>query len=437
MKIPIIMCNWKRTDNIPRTLAMLEGQTNHEFKLYIWNNNAEDKEKLDEIVKMYKLSYKIDVQHSNKNVGGIGRFYFAKEVANTGYDGPCIFIDDDVQFGEDMVETFISEFRPDTIHSFYAHKIKDSYWDKEGIDTPGEDVDYCGTGGMILPIRVFTENELFEELPERYKFIEDLWLSYYFKYKCKGSLKRSNNNFILESDQHDQGRQEELRSRKDELLEFCKDKFVRKETRLSKKFNGMFEETYVINMNTRPDRMMRSSSRLKDLSINFKRFEAVKGDDQANHPNLMPGEVGCYLSHFNIISEAKARGLKSILILEDDVVFTDNVLEKFFEGYKHIPEDWEMIYLGCNHKKPYTRINDRVVKCNYAYTTSAYIIKDTVYDKLLEATRFVNRQIDVQYAELQAAGQINAYAFHPWLMYQEDGWSDIQQRNVDYGMMRR
>ena len=55
MKVPIIMCNWKRTDNIPRTLAMLEGQTNHEFKLYIWNNNAEDKEKLDEIVKVLSV----------------------------------------------------------------------------------------------------------------------------------------------------------------------------------------------------------------------------------------------------------------------------------------------------------------------------------------------------------------------------------------------
>ena len=42
-KVPIIMCNWKRTDNIPRTLAMLEGQTTHNFDLYIWHNNIDDR----------------------------------------------------------------------------------------------------------------------------------------------------------------------------------------------------------------------------------------------------------------------------------------------------------------------------------------------------------------------------------------------------------
>ena len=96
-----------------------------------------------------------------------------------------------------------------------------------------------------------------------------------------------------------------------------------------------------------------------------------------------------------------------------------------------------MIYLGCNHKKPYTRINDYVVKCNFAYTTSAIIIKGSAIEKLLQATKHMHRQIDVIYAEMQAAGQLNAYAYHPWLMYQEDGWSDIQGRHVNYDMMRK
>ena len=80
MKVPVIMCNWKRTDNIPRTLAMFEGQTRHDFNLYIWNNNSDDAQKLDQIVSMYKLSYDIEVHHSRENVGGIGRFYFAKDI---------------------------------------------------------------------------------------------------------------------------------------------------------------------------------------------------------------------------------------------------------------------------------------------------------------------------------------------------------------------
>jgi len=390
MNVPIVMCNWKRTDNIPRTLAMLEGQTRHDFNLYIWNNNSDDAQKLDQIVSMYKLSYDIEVHHSRENVGGIGRFYFAKDISKD-YDGP--------------------------------------------VTAPGENVDYCGTGGMLSPISVFKKNELFEMLPERYKFIEDLWLSYFFRYEFGGNLVRSNNDFILETDAFDQGKQgSPLRPLKDELLEFCKDKWIRK---ANKKLNDMFNKTYVINMKNRPDRMQRSTSRLKDIGLDFERFEAVNGHNEERHSSLLPGEVGCYKSHFDILNNAFDNKYESILILEDDVVFVDNFSDKFFEGYKYIPDDWEMIYLGCNHKKPYTRINDYVVKCNFAYTTSAIIIKGSALEKLLRATKHMHRQIDVVYAEMQAAGQLNAYAYHPWLMYQEDGWSDIQGRHVNYGMMRK
>jgi hypothetical protein len=435
MKIPVIMCNWKRTDNIPRTLAMLEGQTNNDFNLYIWNNNIDDKEKLDKIVSTYKLSYNIEVHHSSENIGGIGRFYFSRDIARKEYDGPVIFIDDDVQFGEDMIETFISEYRPNTIFSFYAHKIQETYWGKTRVDEPHKNVDYCGTGGMITPISVFNKDNFFTDLPERYRFVEDLWLSYFFKYECKGNLMRSNNDFILESDQFDQGLPDSpLRPVKEQLLEFCKDKWIRKP---NSKFNGLFDKAYVINMENRPDRMQRSNIRLKDLGINYERFEAVNGHNQEKHAHLLPGEVGCYMSHFNILRDAKESDYNSFLVLEDDVVFVDDFTEKFFDGYKYIPEDWDMIYLGCNHKKPYTRINDHVVKCNFAYTTSAMIIRSKSYDKLIEATKHMHRQIDVVFAEMQAAGQLNAYAFHPWLMYQEDGWSDIQGRHVNYDMMRK
>ena len=113
------------------------------------------------------------------------------------------------------------------------------------------------------------------------------------------------------------------------------------------------------------------------------------------------------------------------------------MVEKFFKGYECIPKDWDMIYLGCNHKKPYTRINNLIVKCNFAYTTSAMVIRNTAFDKIINECKNMDKQIDVKLAEMQASGTINAYAFHPWLMYQEDGWSDIQGRHVNYGVMRR
>ena len=229
-----------------------------------------------------------------------------------------------------------------------------------------------------------------------------------------------------------------------ELLDFIRaskqsfiENFIDVKNEKSEKFNKLFDKTYVINMKNRFDRMQRSNKRLKSLGINYNMFEAVDGHSVCRHKNLMPGEVGCYMSHFNILKDANQNNYKSILVLEDDVVFVDDMIDKFFEGYKHIPSDWEMIYLGCNHNKPYTRINDKVVKCNHAFTTSAMIIRNTIFERLLTECSNMTKQIDVVFADMQFQGKLKAYAFHPWLMYQEDGWSDIQGRNVNYDVMRK
>ena len=230
-----------------------------------------------------------------------------------------------------------------------------------------------------------------------------------------------------------------------ELINFMRDskpKFIEKliptEPENSDRFNSLFDKTYLINLASREDRLQRAKKRLGDLDIKYERFEAIDGKTIEHHPHLKPGEVGCYISHLNILKDAKQNNYQSILILEDDVVFENNMLEKFYSGYKHIPDDWEMIYLGANHNQPPTRINEYVVECNHAFTTSAIIIRGSVLERLLAESRNMTKQIDVVYADLQATKKLKAYAFHPWLMYQEDGYSDIQGRDMSYtNLMRR
>jgi glycosyl transferase, family 25 len=230
-----------------------------------------------------------------------------------------------------------------------------------------------------------------------------------------------------------------------ELINFMRDskpKFIEAliptEPENSDKFNNLFDKTYLINLASRKDRLQRAKKRLGDLNITYERFEAIDGKTLDSHPHLKPGEVGCYMSHLNILKDAKQNNYQSILILEDDVVFENNMLEKFYNGYKHIPDDWEIIYLGANHNQPPTRINEYVVECNHAFTTSAMIIRGSALEKLLAESRDMTKQIDVVYADLQATKKLKAYAFHPWLMYQEDGYSDIQGRDMSYtNLMRR
>ena len=173
-------------------------------------------------------------------------------------------------------------------------------------------------------------------------------------------------------------------------------------------------KTVVINLPDRKDRI--ESFNVNNPNLEYELFTAVEGykisydkllsqgfdtnhdwiDPLLNTP-LTKGEVGCFLSHWHIWNKCIEKN-ESILVLEDDVVFVDDFMDKFFEGYNFIPDDWDMIYLGCNHKKKYTRINDYIVKCNFAYTTSAMIIRNKAYEKMLEATKHMHRQIDVVFA---------------------------------------
>jgi hypothetical protein len=57
------------------------------------------------------------------------------------------------------------------------------------------------------------------------------------------------------------------------------------------------------------------------------------------------GRWGCFLSHYEIISSARIRGVKSILILEDDAFPNLDIIEKEVNA---IPPDWDVIYLGCS-----------------------------------------------------------------------------------------
>jgi glycosyltransferase involved in cell wall biosynthesis len=172
------MCTWKRIERLPITIELLEKQTNKDFTFCIWNNNSEIKDEIVEITNRSTL--KIEVNNSTENIGGIGRFYYARRKAKK-EQSIVIFIDDDLEFDENMVEYFVSIYKPKHLFSWHAWKIKGGYWKREQVFSG--DCDYGGTCGMVIDSDVFRDERLFSELPEKYKFIEDLWLCFFAKYE--------------------------------------------------------------------------------------------------------------------------------------------------------------------------------------------------------------------------------------------------------------
>ena len=198
--VAIIMCTWKRLEKLGQTIQLLSEQTNKDFHFYIWNNNPNITKKIKQHTRHKKW---ITMKQSPINIGGFGRFRYAQLVSDK--HDKVIFIDDDQIFKPNFVESMLNEYEPQTIKSWFSWRFNnDNYWNRTRIKN-GSNVDYCGTGGMVLPIEIFKDEALFEDCPEEYRFVEDLWLSFYANHIKGWKLKSTKNVWIkIEVDNKDQ-----------------------------------------------------------------------------------------------------------------------------------------------------------------------------------------------------------------------------------------
>jgi hypothetical protein len=149
-------------------------------------------------------SLDVDVVHSARNVGGFGRFYYARRIAS---EHPfVIFLDDDQAPGPEVIATLVREFRPRTAVSTWGYRFRGRHRYSERYPArPGERVKYCGTRGMICDTLAFLHPSVFA-CPKRYWFVEDLWLSYVLDDRLGWSMYKSAAEIETDADEHDQYR---------------------------------------------------------------------------------------------------------------------------------------------------------------------------------------------------------------------------------------
>jgi hypothetical protein len=201
--VAVIMCTWKRVECFSKTLDLLVGQRNQNFEFFVFNNNPEIRGEIDLICNAYKDRLRITVRHSDKNIGGFGRFMIAKDLIGV-YD-KAIFIDDDQVFSRIMIDRFLQEYESNAIKSRWAFRFNNSnYTSRYQMLDSNEDVHYCGTGGMIAPMKVFKCEEVYK-IPEEFLFVEDLWLCFVANHYLQYNLKSIRSDFIEQiSDGKDQ-----------------------------------------------------------------------------------------------------------------------------------------------------------------------------------------------------------------------------------------
>lgn len=212
--------------------------------------------------------------------------------------------------------------------------------------------------------------------------------------------------------------------------------------------NEFFDEIYCINLPERTDRWKQCEDEFKKHNLDVIRVEGSKGTPING---LKSGEVGLTLTNVNILKSAKERGLNKILILEDDVVFIENFVEKFENKIELLPDSWDTIQLGGNHhffrgkfecitKKidfdltihNYKQLDYEICTTRWSQTTHAVGINRRMFDTIIGYFSELRAPIDMIYCNLQIHNNFNMYAFIPSLALQRASFSDILNRQVDY-----
>ncbi len=202
--------------------------------------------------------------------------------------------------------------------------------------------------------------------------------------------------------------------------------------------NNICPDIFVINLDRREDRLENCKIQAAQLGFSFERIPAIDGREVFNFTNLRPGENALNLSHLLAIDAAKHRGYKQTIVLEDDAEFVPDFNKKLALFYE-VPLDWDLVYFGANlhhlgaGRITEEKVTDSVVKVYSAFTTHAMLIKDTVYDFVINEINNATAPLDIIYGQVQR--KFNAYAFTPSLIKQTDGFSDIINFSQDYNSL--
>ena len=215
--------------------------------------------------------------------------------------------------------------------------------------------------------------------------------------------------------------------------------------------DDFIHKIYCINLDKRTDRWNTIClPQFIKLNLQVERVSAVDGmliDLPCDCSPQLRGRIGCAMSHLNVLRLAQQHHIERILILEDDVSFSDEFIPTLSRLITNIPADWDMIFLGANHMIKPTLIGNGITKLNRAFTTHAYIVNSHMIDKLIQLiNRSINEWIksckntpktalDVIYADLMSTHKV--YGFQKTLVTQTPSISNIEGRYVNYTKLIR
>lgn len=215
-----------------------------------------------------------------------------------------------------------------------------------------------------------------------------------------------------------------------------------------KNLTDLFDRVYVINCAHRPDRLEDTKKHLEETKMadndKVHYYPAIIGDWTTCPADWRSGRGawGCLRSHQRILEDVlhtrddqSQLTLNNVLIMEDDIIFKDDALQKLNEFMEVVPDDWGQIYLGGQHRRTKVETSSpNVVIGKSVNRTHAYAVNKSTFEELYRhisyATdyRKTNKHIDHQLELAHRREDWKVYCPEEWIVGQRAGSSNINGR---------
>jgi len=160
-----------------------------------------------------------------------------------------------------------------------------------------------------------------------------------------------------------------------------------------------------------------------------------KFDENSNFRFVLPGEIGCYLSHFKFIEKILNNYKNNLfvndysVVFEDDVAFDRNLhdeIEQIIINIETKQIDFDIIFLGNLNDNCGEYVVHNVYKINNyqeCWGTHALLIKNKNIEKIYNSLLNIRAQIDIHYASLIKDQTLNGFVIFPSICRQKDDFN--------------
>ena len=209
-------------------------------------------------------------------------------------------------------------------------------------------------------------------------------------------------------------------------------------------------KNFVINLKRRPDRLENFKAKCPlDFTV-VPAFDGKNYQDESEAEkslmkkfiNLMPGEIGCFISHIRIFQKIVDEAIPLAFIMEDDAIFCEDFSNEYAKIIHEIPENADILYIGGRFDPGFQmrtgqQVSERIVKhlnlnnrSDADRTTHAYIVSQRLAKFILDIFNISNIipiSVDDWILKVSILSNIQVYNAFPLLCYSPRvGDSDIR-----------